>query len=64
MAATHRSDIDMPRKVAGLVVRYIVRCEICGHQGSVSAVVQGNRTPRFVCSSCGDAEPIVEIVRR
>lgn len=59
-----RNDIDMPRKVAGVVVRYLVRCEICGHQVVTSQVRYGNRDPRFVCSHCGDAEPMVDVVRR
>lgn len=56
--------IDMPRKCGGTVIHYLVRCEVCGHQARVGAVVIGNRTPRFVCSSCGDCEPIVDIERR
>lgn len=56
--------IDMPRKCAGVPIRYHVLCEICGHQAVTTQITVGRREPKFVCSNCGDAEPIVERIPR
>lgn len=53
----------MPNEIhamGGQPLKFVVRCEVCGHQAFVGAVVKHGQLPRFYCSICGERDPLVE----
>lgn len=46
--------------MGGQPLSFIVKCEQCGHQAFVGAVVKRGILPRFYCSKCGERDPMVE----
>lgn len=60
MARASRKLHDLRSICGGVPIKYVIRCEECGHQAVVTVVVQGGRVPQFKCSWCGVGEPTVE----
>jgi uncharacterized Zn finger protein len=51
---------DDARGNGGVPIKFVVKCEDCGHQAVVGVIVRHGIEPRFHCSVCGGRDPLVE----
>lgn len=60
MARPARRNDELRRICGGQPIKVLVRCEACGHQWVGGIIVKGGHMPGFVCSYCGDRDPMVD----
>lgn len=62
MARSSRRLHDLRSSCGGIPTKYLIRCEVCGHQAIIGVVVTKGRIPPFYCSWCNERDPVIERV--